>query len=500
MIEYLATSAFLVLVVWQYFRRRSSIENLPGPWALPFLGNALQIDSRMPPLTIHKWYKAYGPVFKVYFPEGPVVVVADYASIKEVLVTRGQDFAGRCPRYRDYLMCRNACLFLNQPGERFTAIKKLFYSFSKAYGSGMHHIESLANEIAKELFANIRRTKGQPFDPMVTLENATIKFTLLMMSGDYLADTDRLVALTKELALIGPRAASMKADGIILDQFPWLRVFGLKIYKEALRVHNLMDEAWVILQKRQEKDPKRETLARLLYDHVEGVEAVGEVNPKLKLLTFENAQAVPSEINLTGGATTASTLYGILKILLHFPEIQEKAYKEIVKVLKMAQPVTLQDRASLPYISAILKEVERFFTISPLGLPHRAVVDTQILGIPIPKGTRILTSLWSMHHDEAFWGDPHNFRPERFLDDDGSMLPPDHEKLRHVLGFGAGPRVCPGEQIAKTRLFLWTVDIVRMFKVLPPDAVPLGPCNPSKASFGLITTLPSYKLRLVPRE
>ncbi len=500
MIEYLAISAVAVLVAWQYFRRRSRIENLPGPWALPFLGNALQMDARMPPATLDKWYKIYGPVFRVYFPEGPVVVVADYECIKEVLVTRGHDFAGRSPGYRDHVICRSAGMYANQPGERFTALRKLFYSFSKAYGSGMDQIESIANQIGNELLSNFRRTNGEAFDPLVTLGNAAVKFTLLMMSGDYLDDTDPLVTVTRELGPSTNRAVSMKATGIILDQFPWLRFLGLNIYKEVIHVYNLMEESWRILQERQRNDPRKETLARLLHDHVEGVEALGEVNPKLKSLTLDDAKSVSSIINLAGGATTASTLYGILKALLHFPEIQEKAYREISKVLTNTQPVALQDRPSLPYISAMLKEVERYFAIIPLAVPHRAVVDTQILGIPIPKDTRVVTSLWSLHHDEAFWGDPYNFRPERFLDIDGAMLPPDHEKVRHVIGFGAGPRICPGEQIAKTRLFLWTVDIVRMFKVLPPDTRPLGPCDPLDAIFGNTTTLSSFSLRLVQRK
>ncbi len=500
MIEYFAITVVAVLVAWKYFRRRSSLENLPGPWALPFLGNALQIDARMPPVTIDKWYKKYGPVFKVHFPEGPVVVVADYESIKEVLVTRGHDFAGRSPRYRNYLICRDAGMYANQPGERFTSMRKLFHSFSKAYGSGMDHVESLANEIGNELYANFRRTNAELFDPLMTLENATVKFTLLMMSGDYLDDTDPLVTLTRELVLVAPRAASLTAQGIILDQFPCLRVLGLRVYKEAVRVYNIIEESWGILQERQIQDPNKETLARLLHDHVKGVEALGEVKPNLKSLTLDDAKTVSIIINLTGGATTSSTLYAILKALLHYPETQKKAYKEVSKVLKKTQQVTLQDRPALPYISAIIKEVERFFSVVPFAIPHRAVVDTQILGIPIPKDTRVMTSLWSLHHDEAFWGDPYKFRPERFLDESGAMVPPDHEKIRHVLGFGAGPRICPGDQIAKTRLFMWTVDIVRMFKILPPDSLALGPCNPSDANFGIATVLPSYNLRLVPRD
>ena len=240
----------------------------------------------------------------------------------------------------------------------------------------MDHIESLANEIGTELFTNLHRTKGEAFDPLLTLENATVKFTLLMMSGDYLEDTDQLVTLTRELGLVSSRASCVGVGGIILDQFPWLRLLGLKSYRDAVRTYDLMEEAWEILQERQRTDPNKETLARLLHDHVKGVEPVGEVNPKLKSLTLDDAKTVPNMINLAGGLTTASSLYGLLKVLLHFPEIQKKAYKEISKVLTKTRKVTFRDRPSLPYVSAILKEVERFFAIVPLRVPHRAVVDT----------------------------------------------------------------------------------------------------------------------------
>lgn len=45
--------------------------------------------------------------------------------------------------------------------------------------------------------------------------------------------------------------------------------------------------------------------------------------------------------------------------------------------------------------------------------------------------------------DQAYWVDPDNFRPERFLDDDGKFST---SKLDHVLGFGAGKRQCLGKQ------------------------------------------------------
>ena len=125
-----------------------------------------------------------------------------------------------------------------------------------------------------------------------------------------------------------------------------------------------------------EKRPKQGDTSQVTSRPREIVEPVGEVNPKFKSLTLDDAKTVPNMINLAGGLATASSLYGLLKVLLHFPEIQKKAYKEISKVLTKTRKVTFRDRPSLPYVSAILKEVERFFAIVPLRVPHRAVVDT----------------------------------------------------------------------------------------------------------------------------
>ncbi len=500
MITYIVLSTLLGLFLWRLFRRRTILDHLPGPTPLPLIGNAHQMDQRMPPITLHRWYKQYGSVYKVHFPEGVVVVVAGYDSVKEVLATRGSDFAGRAPGFRDHILCRSTACYANQPGDRLTAIRKLFFSFVKPYGSGMGHVESIASEIANELFDKFRRAKGEAFDPLTAIENATVKFMQLLMTGDFLEDEELLLVRSRELIDLAPQLLAQSVQGIILDQYPWFRIFGPNLYKIGVRCHDIVEEIWEIIQERQKKDPGKDTLARLLQDHVIETTPLGQVNPTLKSLHPDDAKTVAALINFAGGSTTAIAFYEVIKALLHYPEIQNKAHREITKVLSKNQQVTLQDRSSLPYICAIIKEAERFFTVAPLGLPHRSVVDTKILGFPIPKNTRIVTSLWSVHHDESFWGDPYNFRPERFLDEEGAMLPADHENVRHVLGFGAGPRYCPGEALASTRLFLWSVELIRLFHILPPDFQELGCCDPRDAIFGAPTRISNFSVKMVPRD
>ena len=43
--------------------------------------------------------------------------------------------------------------------------------------------------------------------------------------------------------------------------------------------------------------------------------------------------------------------------------------------------------------------------------------------------SQILPNLWGIHHDEKIWGDPWEFRPERFLEN-GALLPGDHKLMQ----------------------------------------------------------------------
>ena len=44
-----------------------------------------------------------------------------------------------------------------------------------------------------------------------------------------------------------------------------------------------------------------------------------------------------------------------------------------------------------------------------------------------------MVNLWSVHMDPKIWGDPENFRPERFITQDGTF-----KKDEHLMLFGYG--------------------------------------------------------------
>jgi len=110
-------------------------------------------------------------------------------------------------------------------------------------------------------------------------------------------------------------------------------------------------------------------------------------------------------------------------------------------------------------------EVLRCSSIVPVGVSHVVLEDTKLGRFDIPKGTLVFANLYQVHHDLEVWGDPNEFRPERFLNPDGSCM----QRHESLMPFGAGRRVCMGENLARDTLFLFTTMIFQKFRVTTPE-------------------------------
>ena len=112
-------------------------------------------------------------------------------------------------------------------------------------------------------------------------------------------------------------------------------------------------------------------------------------------------------------------------------------------------------------------ETLRKSSITPFGLFHYAMEHTTVAGYTIPKGTWVAVNLHFIHNNPEIWGDPENFRPERFLSADGRTV----VKNDNLIPFSVGRRVCIGEQIAKDSFFLFLTGIMQRFQIsFDPDS------------------------------
>jgi len=69
-------------------------------------------------------------------------------------------------------------------------------------------------------------------------------------------------------------------------------------------------------------------------------------------------------------------------------------------------------------------------------------------------------NIYSIHMDKDFWGDPWVFRPERFIDANNKII---LQKANRVIPFGAGKRVCLGEQMARTTMFTYFASLLQTY-------------------------------------
>ena len=109
----------------------------------------------------------------------------------------------------------------------------------------------------------------------------------------------------------------------------------------------------------------------------------------------------------------------------------------------------------------------------------------------IPKDSFAMANLWGFMKDPDVWPEAEMFRPERFLDEAGSV-----RKGERLIPFGIGKRQCLGETLARTELFLFFTALVHAFNFLPEVE---GEPPAEEWQLG-ITSLPKpFKLRMKPR-
>nr|QQL94702.1 cytochrome P450 2d15-like protein [Lateolabrax maculatus] len=170
------------------------------------------------------------------------------------------------------------------------------------------------------------------------------------------------------------------------------------------------------------------------------------------------------DLHFAGTDTTANTLLAAFLYLMNYPQIQERCQQEIDKVLDGKDQATYEDRHQMPYVQAVIHEIQRMANTVPLSVFHSTTNDTELMGYTIPRGTIIIPNLSSVLYEKGQWKSPHDFNPENFLNEKGEFVKPEA-----FMPFSTGPRMCLGEGLARMELFLIVVTLLRRFKFIWPE-------------------------------
>merc|ERR1712098_196692 len=94
-------------------------------------------------------------------------------------------------------------------------------------------------------------------------------------------------------------------------------------------------------------------------------------------------------------------------------EIQSKVQHELDTVVGTNRLPNLEDKHNLPYVEAVIMEIQRHACIVPLGLRHKMERDLIVNGQRIPAGTEVSPLMAEILKGDT-WEEGQLFRPERF--------------------------------------------------------------------------------------
>lgn len=134
------------------------------------------------------------------------------------------------------------------------------------------------------------------------------------------------------------------------------------------------------------------------------------------------------------------------------------------------------------FAEAWAHEVRRFYPFAPF-IGGRAPRAVEWDGERIPRNSMVLLDLYGHNHDADLWGDPYEFRPERFLGRDIG-------EFELVPQGGGDPRTghrCPGEQTTVALLAALAVRLARLECDVPEQDLSISLRRiPAKPASGVV--------------
>ncbi|RXW22172.1 hypothetical protein EST38_g3677 [Candolleomyces aberdarensis] len=474
---------FVRSVVAQRKRNPRGLPLPPGPKGLPVLGNVFQFPKALPWEAYDKLCKEHGDIIYMTALGQGVLVLGSQRRAVDLLEKRAANYSDRPPFPVIEMMGLGWSFGLMRYGAVWRQYRRAFHKFFNNNAIPTWH-----PIMYEEVKGFLRKVQSQPDG---IFEHVQLMFGTLIMRVAYGFDDIRQneALIHNAEALIQGFHKAAAPGRYLVNSFPslrhvpaWFPGAGFKRHLEALSqmsfntIHHPFEEAK--LDYAHGKKGQHPSMAASFID------SISEESDGIREEMEDVARGVCGIAYLGGAETSVSSGLALIYALGSHPEVQTKAQTEIDSFVGPDRLPTMDDIKDLPYVRAIVKELNRWFTILPLGLAHSNTEDDEYDGYFIPKGTIILTNNWATMHNPDVFDSPFEFFPDRYLKD-GKI--DDSVTDAEVAAFGHGRRLCPGRDFANDALFLMVASLLATFTVGTPkdeegNVIPtlrLEPMNPS---------------------
>ncbi|XP_076441329.1 cytochrome P450 2B19-like [Babylonia areolata] len=500
----LLTVSTCLYLLWRKYSSSSPLSHLPVPpgpsWVTATWSLVRGICSGYFHLEVGKWGKGRGPGGRVQ----PVTCCSSLAGsfvslntaqvVREVLTgTHSEDLVNdRPPTFiGPFLFYGPKDVAMASMSPSWGAQRKMFHSSLRLYGDGVHRFESTVQGELSRLIEELEEVEGSDICIEDYMSDTLLSILVILMTGKRPAKNSDMVKAMRQLDRTISRMGTPSVD-VILQYFPVMRYLPgwfRNMCSSALRY--------------------RDQLVETLFQHSKATVTAGHPRGIVDVMvlaqqsgafhvTDDHVKGLILDIVVGGYVTSLTSFLSTVLVLLNHPHVARAIQQEIDSAVGQRTP-TIDDRKHLHYTEATLLEVLRYMRFFPLGLPHFCHQDIEVNGYRIPKDSLIFANQWECGRDSTTWEEADRFKPERFLDDNGHLLPADHPRRKNLLPFGVGKRTCPGETFARTRLFLLITTLLQRFDFLPPEDGTVIPLDDIPWISGAVLLPPAFRCRVQRR-
>ncbi|XP_022079740.1 steroid 17-alpha-hydroxylase/17,20 lyase-like [Acanthaster planci] len=434
----------------------------PGPRSLPLLGNIFQINPKQLHLSLSDLARKYGATFSIKFGRERVVILNVAETVKlaysgEAITSRPKIFSIDFFISKGFMACTD-----RQHFKIHTKVMKHAFRVISNTSLGT----KLADE-ADSLIKTFEGYDGQPFDPRDDTNLASlnvlynIAFGKRYQKGD--AELQEIFDYSHDI---------MKGVSPVhpINLIPWLQNIPNPWMDSLQRAKDKRDHHLLTLYQ-QHMDTYEEGTIRDMVDALIRVARKAEKEDDCQTLELLSPEHITTNIWTIFFAGTDTVLNALLWVFLYmaaFPKVQQRIQSQIDEAIGRGRLPSLEDELTLPLLSATIYETLRYSSLSLLGVPHAAVMDTEVDGFYIPKGTQVMANFWAINHDQQVWHKPYEFDPDRFLDPEGRLR--SLKEFPYFMPFSTGQRACLGKNIGKSEVFVLSACLLQRFTLeMPPE-------------------------------
>ncbi len=462
------------------------IGDLPGPRGLPILGNMLQIDAPQIHRQVERWTAGYGPYFRFRLGSRVIFVVADHAAVGAIFRDRPEGFR-RTQRFGEVAseIGLTAGVF-GAEGEAWRRQRKMVMA-----GFDPRHLRAYFPSLVKVSARLEKRWRGAArSDTPIDLQPDLMRFTVDAISGlAFGADVNTLESneevIQSHLDKIFP-ALFRRLMAPLPTWRWWKSAADRELDRSVVAVGQAIDGFVRAARARLDADPERRAAPHNLLEAM----IVAADDPGSGITDAEVSGNVMTML-LAGEDTTANTLAWAVWLLTRNPEALARARAEVDANADPVGGWTLERLAELRFVEACANETMRLKPVAPF-IMLQAVRETRIADIRVPPGTLVWAALRTDTLREDYFSDAASFTPDRWLN--AHAAPSATSVNRVAMPFGAGPRVCPGRQLAMLEIKMALATLLGAFEI--ESVTPAAGVEPDELmSFAMTPSAMTMRLR-----